>query len=441
MKLSPRIYVPILLALALAVLVAALFLWQIRTSIGTIENAFRVGPGGTTSTDFSSMRQPDDALSQSEALLMLRQGEIFERRGQWQQAEEKYALSVESGGGAPALRKLIGLQLQRREYDKAREAIAKLKKEDSESPDVMLLSGILELESGKPEAAQRLFARELELPQSQYGLALLAISQLKHDDAKAALTKAAQGNDPGVRGLANILLSAYNEFALFPDGQDIHLKTLLARALAQVNRCETALPLVTAVTATQDKYRDAWIVKGFCEFTTERTRDALASLERAYSIDPQKPETQYFLARAHEALGDPQNAVTFLQYAIENGFEPVKDARELLVGYALELGKTELALEQQKMLSAAADADLATVAKYVDLALSLPSHNEDALAAAKAAVKKWPDDPAAITLLGRALAAMGKVDEAGQKFNEALRIDPKYGAARQELDKLKSPAK
>lgn len=437
-KIAPRIAIPVALALLIATLVGGLFLWQIHSSVDAIENAFHMRIGINRNSATSSMSEgQDDALSQSEALLLLRQGEIFERRGQWQQAEERYQKSVESGAGAPAIRKLVSLQLQRREYDKARESLAKLKKEDESSPDVVLFSGILDLESGKIDSALRTFNKQPELPQSQYGLGLTAIAQLRHDDAKEAFAKAAQGNDPAVRALANVLLGAYNEFALFPEGQDIHVKTLIARALAEVNRCELALPLVTGVTATQGKYRDAWIVKGYCEFTTERSREALTSLEQAYAIDPQKPEVQYFLARTYESLGDPQNAVTFLQYAIQNGFEPEKDARELLVDYALELGNIGLALEQEKLLSEADDASLATVAKYIDLALSVPERAGEAYEAAKTAVKKWPNDAAAQTLLGRTLAAMGKPDDAERQFNEALRLDPKYGVARQELEKLK----
>jgi len=55
-----------------------------------------------------------------------------------------------------------------------------------------------------------------------------------------------------------------------PRVREIHLLTLVSRALAQVQECELALPLLSQVTGIQDDYRDAWIVQGFCELSSER---------------------------------------------------------------------------------------------------------------------------------------------------------------------------
>ena len=76
--------------------------------------------------------------------------------------------------------------------------------------------------------------------------------------------------------------------------------------------------------------------KGILRIRNGQNKEAPASLERAYQLDPEKPEIQYFLARVYHALKDNTNAITFLQYAIVNDFEPENDARELLASYALE---------------------------------------------------------------------------------------------------------
>lgn len=365
-----------------------------------------------------------DSASQSAALMQLKQGEIYELKGEWKQAQDRYEQSVASGGGSPALKKLAAIQLQRREFDAAAGTISKLKEENSDSADVILLEGILALRRGKPESAISIFNRQPDAPQSLYGLALAAIAQGDHEAAKTSLTKAAQSGEPVIRSYAGAILQAYNEFALFPDGQQIHLQTLLARSLAQVNECETALTLVAPVVALQPGYRDAWIVKGFCEFNTERTKEALSSLEQAYSLDPEKPEIQYFLARTHAALGDPQNAVTFLRYAVMNGFQPERDARELLADYALELGNTELALEQYKTIADGSDGDLPAYRRYIELAIGSANHALDALSEAKNALKKWPDDPTALMLAAKSALAAGLPDEAKNYIEKALKIDP-----------------
>ncbi len=447
MKISPRVYIPALLAVFLGGGIGALFLWQIHSSVSVIESAFQT-PGGKTSFLQkllpSNNQQHPDSASQSQALSKLRQGEIYELKGEWKQAENFFAESVAAGGGAPALRKLAAIQLQRREYDGAKESIARLKNENRDSDEVMLLEGLLALRQGETAKAKTIFGRKPTAPQSHYGLALAAIAEGDHEQAKAELSKAVQGTDPTIRTYANTILQSYNEFALFPAGQEIHLRTLLARSLAQINECETALTLLGGVVATQDRYRDAWIVKGYCEFNSERLKDALASLEKAYSLDPEKPEIQYFLARTYAALGDPQNAVTYLQYALLNGFTPEKDARELLADYAKELGNTELALEQFKLLADEKESELPAYERYIDLAVGTHDHALDALASAKNALVRWPDDPLALTLAAQAAFAAGLPEDASKYIQRALKLDPKNPKALEvdaAMKKVSAPSK
>lgn len=446
MKIPARIIVPAGLAVGIGLAVGGLFLWQIHKSVQTIESSFsmqgsgvfkKILPSGTRSS------YPDSSM-QSQALIQLKQGEIFELKGEWKHAEEKYAESAQSGGGAPALRKLAAIQLQRREFDAASATIGKLKDENPDSDDVMLLQGILALRRGDVSQAESIFKRKPDSPQSMYGMALIAITKGDSVAAQTNLTKAGQSDDPAIRSTADVVMQAYSEFALFPDGQSIHLATLIARSLAQVNECETALKLVNPVVVTQPSYRDAWIVKGFCEFNTERTKDALTSLEQAYSLDPEKPEIQYFLARTHAALGDPQNAVTFLQYAILNGFTPEQDARELLADYAMEQGNTDLALEQYRVMSENKDSDLDAFRKYVDLAVTMPNHGLDALSVAKNALTRWPDDVGALTIAAKAALAAGLPADASKYVESALKIDPKNKDAitvQEAIKKAEAPVK
>ncbi len=440
MQVSPRVYAPILIALALSAVIGGLFLWQIHSSVKTIESSFTVQGNNA---NFLKKLLPGknsttlDSVSQSQSLMELRQGEIFELKGEWKQAQTHYEKSVQTGGGSPALKKLASIQLQRREYDDAKQTIDTLKEESRDSDDIMLLEGILALRKGDGAAAIAIFSRRADAPQSHYGLGLAAISRGDHPSAQKEFTLAAQGSDATIRDYAKKILASYDEFSLFPNGQDIHLATLISRALAEVNECETALPLLNAVVLKQGHYRDAWIVKGYCEFTSERLPDALTSLEQAYSLDPEKPEIQYFLARTHAALGDPQNAVTFLQYALANGFTPQKDARELLAEYATELGNTDLALEQYKLLAEAKDSDVPTYAKYINLAVGSTNHALDALSLAKEALARWPDDVPALTLTARAALAAGLPDDAEKYVESALKIDPKYPKALEVRDAIK----
>lgn len=431
MKIPARITVPIVLAIILSIVIGGFLLWQIKKSIRIIETSFidnRPAPSFLHGI-LNRPRTTGTALNQSEALTALRDGEIFELKGIGKRAEEKYRESVAAGGGAPALRKLITIQLQRREYDAAAKSIADLRKERGDSADVNFLEGFLALNTGDIGKAKAMFLKKDEDPRNQFGVALAAVMEGDHETAKNKLGIAVQSGDPEIRASASVILAAYGEFALFPGGQDIHLQTLLARALAQIRACEPALILLDKVVIIAPRYRDPWIVKGYCEFVGERTKESLASLEQAYSLDAEKPEIQYFLARTHAALGDPQNAVTFLQYAIVNGFSPVRDARELLAEYALELGNPDLALEQYRLLAEQTDGDIADVANYVNLAVKNDARAVDAFDVAKQALKRWPDDPRALALAAKAALIAGMPDDATRYLQSALRIDPRNAEA------------
>lgn len=329
MKISPRIWVPVSLALLLCIGAGVFLLWHIKLSVGLIEKSTNI-IRTTSSRVVDSMRTiptPNDNLTlDAQALTLLREGEALMLQGEIQQAEDKFEGSVQAGGGAPALRKLLESQLQRRNYDGADDTLQKLEKAGAKREDVALFTGLIALHQNQKEDAKAAFDSISGTPEGAYGSALLAVIAGNHDEAKKLLSDTAAGTDPTLRSYAKILTDAYDEYALFPESSKTHLMTLLARALAQINECETALPLLQIVTAQEADYRDAWIVKGYCELTSERFQEALISLEAAYNIDPEKPEVQYFLARTYFALGDPQNAVTFLQYSILNGFEPERDA-------------------------------------------------------------------------------------------------------------------
>jgi len=442
MQIPPRILVPIVLAVVLSTGIGGIFFWQIKHSVTVIESAFQ---GNTKEKTFlRSLLGGRKALptlgegNQSEALLLLKQGELFEFRGEWKKAEEKYRLSTEAGGGILALKKLAAIQLQRRQYDTVSGTIDHLRNGGASNEDIQFLLGILALRQGKMQDALSAFRRIGDEPKGIYGQSLVSLAKGDHEEARALLIQAQASTDPTIRSYATVILEALSEYALFPQSDQSHLLALLSRALAETNECEVGLSLVKPVTEERSQYRDAWIVRGFCEFTTERTAEALTSLEHAYKLDPEKPEIQYFLARTYAALGDPQNAVTFLQYAILNGFEPQRDARELLAEYARELGQTELALEQYTIIAEKNDGGIAEYRRAIELGASSQTHALEALSLAKQAEKKWPDDALVLALLAKASAAAGLPEDARKYAERSLAIDPTNEMARGVLDSLRA---
>jgi Flp pilus assembly protein TadD len=366
------------------------------------------------------------------AVAYLRQGDLLALQGRWAEAQERYALAVKEGGDLPALRKLAQAQLQRRDTEGVQSTIKQMKTAGAKPEDLLLLESIVNLRTGELVKARELLENAQDSPQKHYGLALLGIIEGAHDQVQQELKLVISGWEPILRANAKTLQSAYDEYALFPESPEIHLVTLLARALAQVQECELALPLLHQVTQQQADYRDAWIVQGYCELTTERAEQAIASLEQAYNLDPQKPEIQYFLGRAHAAAGDSVNAITFLEYAIANGFEPEAEARQELAREALKIGKGEVALDQYALLVQKEDASIEMFEGLVQTSIAL-GQLERAELAARGAAERFPQKGKAFELLGDVLRAEGKEEEAVATYRQALQLDPFLLSAKEKL--------
>ncbi len=436
MRLSARFLVPIIAAVALAGGLLGYAWWQLRDTEYFLRTQIqKTDTGEQAVTATGAVASSVDDTTGDIVLIHLRQGDLLALQGDWSGAEREYQQSADAGGGIAALRRLAQAQMQRREIDKVQGTIKELRRLGARSEDLLLLSLIIDLRTGKIALAEQALAAAADSPQKHYGAALLAIIQAKHDQAKVELKAVQNGWDPTLRSYARTLSAAYDEFALFPESRDIHLTTLLSRALAQVQECELALPLLAQVVSQQDDYRDAWTVQGYCELTTERTNDALASFEKAYAIDPEKPEIQYFLGRTYVVLKQWKNAATFLQYALVNGFEPKKEVRRRLAEAAELAGDLPLALEQNAALLTEPDADIDLFQKTVTLAIG-QDKKEDAYQFAQSALKKWPDSAKAEELVGISAAATDRKDEAKAAVEKALKMDPTLVEAKTQLKVL-----
>jgi tetratricopeptide (TPR) repeat protein len=434
MKLPARIAVPVGFALICALGVIFLVWWQLRASSqGLLQPATG---SGITMNDFAPSFAPAAAIDPKDrAVLHLREGDIFALKGNWAQAGNEYEQSVKNGGGLPALRKLAQAQLQRRDIDGVRSTIRALRAAGARSEDLLLLESIVALRTGELSQARDMLNAGSDSPQKHYGLALLAIVEGNHPLAQQELAQVIGGWEPVLRSYARSLQAAYDEFALFPESTELHLTTLLARSLAQVHECELALPLLSTVTRTQDDYRDAWIVQGYCELTTERADSAVASLEHAYNQDPSKPETQYFLARAYSMRSEYENAITFLEYALQNGFEPQGEIHRAIAQEAVKGGKNDLALANFAALLETPDVTVEDFAGFVAMALAL-GQNDNALEKAQKAVEKFPSSASAHAMLGSALAALERAEEARLSYQKALDIDPYMEEVKERLKEL-----
>ncbi|MEI8230915.1 MAG: tetratricopeptide repeat protein [Candidatus Peregrinibacteria bacterium] len=438
MKIPARIGLPILFAILCTAGVLTLLWWQLTVTTRALvqqQNA-PAPPDATRSAAPSPALLAPLSDSQDSSLLHLRQGDIVALRGEWSAAQDEYQKAVDAGGGLTALRKLALAQLQRRDMEGLRATIRAMKAQGARPEDTTLIENIVLLRTGELNTAKARLAQEPDSPQKHYVLSLLAIIEGDHAAAKVELTKTADGWEPVLRTNARKLLAAYNEFAQFPEGSDLHRITLLARALAEVQECELALPLLAQVTKQKDDYPSAWIVQGYCELTTERPEQALVSLERAYNLVPSKPEIQYFLGRAHAQLKDHDTAITFLTYALQNGFAPTSEVRRLIAQESLVKNDGSGALLQYAAMTQEKDATFEAFQGYVQTALTY-GRKAEAYAFAREATVRFPDSAEAFDLLGWAAMENGQNEEAKNAFTKALSIDPFLLSAKERMGKLR----
>lgn len=433
-KLSRYLW-PILAAVILAAVVIGFLLWQLSSATGVLRAQIERGGNSALTAQLTNSSEEMTDVSGDAALTALRKGDLLALQAEWQEAEDAYGEAVDLGAGLIAERKLARAQIQLRKFDEAVSTINRLEQQGIRSEDALLLRALVLLHSQKPDETAKLLTAAEDSPQKHFGQALLAITQQKHEDAKKELDLVIQGWDPALREQAQTLKDAYVEFDRFPVSSAEHLVTLLGRSLAAVQECELALPLLATVLTRAADYRDAWTVQGFCQLATGRPELALVSLEYAYGIDPEKPEVQYFLGRTHSELGDHENAVMFLQYALKNDLSPASPARHLLVKEYEAMGNVPEMVGQLKVLAEAEGATISDVALYVTTALRV-NMGAEAADVARNAVNKWPMDATARELLGRVMLAIGSSADAKSAFEEAFKLDPTREDLKKEADKL-----
>lgn len=338
------------------------------------------------------------------------------------------------------IRKIFDLALLLGEEAKAESMLGLLSFRGVGEHTLEVLRGLLLLRQGDREGARVLFERDPESPEHAYGLVLLSILEGRNDDAQVFLEGVRQSPDPLLQRAAATIQGAYDEFALFEEGKETHLLTLLGRALGEAQQCPTAMVLLEEVTREDPDYRDAWIVLGYCRLLLQDPLSARSAFERAYSLDPEKAETQYFLALSHERSGNGEEAERFFGYALQNGFQPALPLREKLAQLAVRRGMyAEAAEHYRAALQRTAEEgggtpdDLSRRGKLYSALASLLLERLGNLPAAEEAALRARDElgdiPVVLDLLGAIALARGEVNQAATFLMAAVQQDPFFALA------------
>lgn len=266
----------------------------------------------------------------------------------------------------------------------------------------------------------------------KYYSGLILVLYKDFDGAKKIFQEinSAQGQIPNeIRTNSKNFLAAYENFSSFAEGSPLHLQTLLAKAFTESGQFESAIPLLFDVLNQKNNYRDAWIVLGFAYLNTNKTPDAIDSFLQAKTLDPEKPETLFFLGLSYFGNNNYDKAIYYLKAADKAGY-PNKDEIKLKLGdlYMLQENYQDAAMKYEEVL-AVNQSNIEIFTRVVWIYIEKLNNPKKALANAQIALNLFPENAMSFNLAGWALTANQNYDDAEGYLNKALQLNPNLAAA------------
>lgn len=290
-------------------------------------------------------------------------------------------------------------------WSQAAQACAAILAREPGEPDALHLLGVIRLREGRPDQAEALLARAVQIDARRAGtwadraFALIALGRFD-----SALADAAR--------------------ALQLDGQSAAAWLARANALLGAGRYDDSAAAYDQVLARVPDSAEAWANLGKARLLGGAPADALTSLTRAIALEPAAFAPHVNRGNAWMALDRPSDAL--LDYAHALALQPESALCRELRGHALyALGRDAEALLDHE---AALRAEPARVGAALGAAAVLArfGRHAEALAYSEQALAFAPDDSAAWLTRGNAWSALGRHDDALDAFERVLARDPAH---------------
>lgn len=341
--------------------------------------------------------------------------------------------------------RLIPAQMAFRDFSSAEQSAKKALEFFPNDQELLILLGETHIQKSEFSDAKRIFFNMPEGAAKNFYLGTLAAYFDDYEQAKELLSPIRENPEFGKQ--AALLLGAFEEFSLFPEGNPLHLKLLLAKSFNDLRFFEMSVQMTKNILKNEEKYRDAWIILGHSYLSLGRYDLAINVLEQALELDPTKPETAFFLGLSESAMENFDSAITHLSMARENGYAPQAEVTKALADAFLNGEFYDAARKEYEKLL---DIKGAAVEKYVQpirISLEFLDDPEAAERLAKKAIENHPDSDTAKNLLAWALLEdenygqarvileeivaeneafapaylnLGRISEEEEKFEEAL---------------------
>lgn len=205
--------------------------------------------------------------------------------------------------------------------------------------------------------------------------------------------------DKNYKSKVFVLNWAIEEFKTYRDSQNIHLYTLIWKALTNSFEFEVSNKILWDILKKREDYRDAKIIFAYNKIRQWDAKKWLQFLIEAGNIDSSKPEIKFYKAIAYEDLWNNIKAKHNFLIALKNWFEPKSQIYQKLAEiYFNEWDFWESVNFYKKMLSVNSDK-----IEYFLLPFEIAVENQKdfvlALKIAQWAKKKHPKSPLSNSIL------------------------------------------
>ncbi len=373
----------------------------------------------------------------------LEKGDYYAERGFLTYATNEYvkAANLEPARLKP-YEKLLETNFELGDYSKAKrnaEKILELSPDDHDAQYYLVKINIKLNEFSQAELLiDQMIAKGVTDNRLTYLKALIQIAYGKHDEGRSLLEDILTDPELDSELAAKIqtIMAAYQEFDFAKAAEDLYLGELLSRSLNQLEEYELSVYKLKNILRTRTDLRDSWILLGFAYLNLDNYLFALTSFEHAYEIDPEWPATQYFLGLTYSELKQYDDAIVYLSYALENGFEPAVVVQHKLADLYLETKQYEKSVGIYENLLETNKQDINAFVRPIWIYLDFLNEPQKAMKLAELAVIAFPEDPMAYNLLGWSQTGTGNIIEAEKNLKKAIASDPDLAAAHYNLGKL-----
>lgn len=373
----------------------------------------------------------------------MEKGDYYYEHGFLTFASNEYvkAANLEPTRATPYL-KLVQVNFDLMDYGKAKanaEEVLTLSPGNYEARYFLVLIAIKQSEFETAlQLIDQLLAEDVTDYRLLYHKALLKIAFNEHEEGKTLLDQALKGSseDPEMSQKIHKILAGYEEFEFAKAAEELYLSELLTRAFNQIGEYEIAIYKLKEILKARPDLRDSWILLGFAYLNLENYLFALTSFEHAYQLDSEWPATQYFLGVAYTEIGRNDDAIIYLNYALENGFEPAVIVKQKLADLYLETGDYEKSVQAYREVLDVNKQDINAFVRPIWIYLDFLKQPEKALKLGEMAVMTFPEHPMAYNLLGWSQIGTKNYIEAEKNLKKSITLDPSLAAAHYNLAKL-----